>query len=226
MNLTGRVITLLNAEGVVGRAGNTGHWRSSRPRWASMAVCLGGAPEPVESAAGYASLVRRWLWSFGPGTVEDVQWFLGSTKGAVRAALDDLGAVEVALDDGRTAWLAADDLDPVEDPGSWVALLPVLDGTTMGWKERTWYLGPHAPGLFDRVGNAGTTVWVDGRVVGVWVQDDDGVVEVRLLESVAASARRALRAEAERLSEWVAGERVNTVYPSAAMTDPSLTRPA
>ncbi len=50
------------------------------------------------------------------------------------------------------------------------ALLPTLDPTTMGWKEREWYLGPHERVLFDSVGNAGPTVWWDGRVVGGWSQ--------------------------------------------------------
>ena len=37
----------------------------------------------------------------------------------------------------------------------------------------------HTPYLFDSNGNAGTTAWWDGRIVGCWVQDDDGVVQVR-----------------------------------------------
>ena len=58
----------------------------------------------------------------------------------------------------------------------WAALLPVLDPTVMGWKERDFYLGPHGPLLFDTNGNAGTTAWWDGRIVGCWAQDPDGVV--------------------------------------------------
>ena len=100
----------------------------------------------------------------------------------------------------------------------WVALLPVLDPTVMGWKSRAFYLDPgHVPFLFDSNGNAGTTVWVDGRVVGCWVQDAEGVVDVRLVEKVPSPAVKALTAEAERLTEWLAGVRVGTVYPSAAM---------
>ena len=47
------------------------------------------------------------------------------------------------------------------------ALLPVLDATTMGWKHRDFYLDPeHTPYLFDTNGNAGPTVWCDGRIIG------------------------------------------------------------
>jgi hypothetical protein len=100
-----------------------------------------------------------------------------------------------------------------------VALLPVLDATVMGWKGRDFYLGEHGPALFDRNGNAGTTAWVDGRIVGCWVQDDAGRVHLNLLEPVSATARTALDAEAERLTGWLDGVRVSTVYPSAAMKE-------
>ncbi len=58
---------------------------------------------------------------------------------------------------------------------------------------------------------------MNGRVVGCWVQDTDGVVLVHLLEDVDAEGRAALDTEAERLTKWLAGTRVSTVYPSPAM---------
>jgi hypothetical protein len=125
----------------------------------------------------------------------------------------------VTLDGGGSGWVLPDDVDPVADPGPWVALLPVLDPTVMGWKEREFYLGRHGPELFDRNGNAGTTAWVDGRVVGCWVQDADGVVHVDLLDEVTAAERTALDLEAARLTGWLDGEIVGTVYPSSAMKD-------
>ena len=102
-------------------------------------------------------------------------------------------------------------------PLAWAALLPVLDPTVMGWKQRDFLLGPHGPALFDRNGNAGTTAWWDGRVVGCWIQDDDGAVRVVLLEDVGREARDALAVEAARLTSWLAGVKVGTVYPSPAM---------
>ena len=110
-----------------------------------------------------------------------------------------------------------DDLDQEDDVEPWAGLLPVLDPTVMGWKQRGFYLGEHAPHLFDRNGNAGTTAWWDGRIVGCWVQDDAGVVEVRLLEKLPRAAVAALESEAARLTDWLDGVRVSTVYPSSAM---------
>ena len=172
---------------------------------------------PLSTEEGYAEIVRRWLHTFGPGTEADLVWWLGGTKGAVRAALAAVEAVTVSLDGGGTGWVLPDDVDPEPAAEPWAALLPVLDPTVMGWKERDWYLGEHGPDLFDRNGNAGTTAWVDGRAVGCWVQDGDGVVSVHLLEPVPDAARAALDVEAERLTTWLDGVRVGTVYPSPAM---------
>ncbi|WP_380173496.1 winged helix DNA-binding domain-containing protein [Kineococcus sp. DHX-1] len=214
-----RILTHLGLTGDVVRGTNTGHWRVSRPRWTLTRHWI---PEPVpwNAADGWRELVRRWLVAFGPGTEDDVVWWLGATKGIVRAALAELDAVPVTLDGGGTGWLLPDDLDVAPDPGPWVALLPVLDPTVMGWKTREFYLGPHREQLFDRNGNAGTTVWVDGRIVGCWVQDPAGGVHLRLLDRVPARARRALEVEARRLTDWLGGTKVGTVYPSLAMKDP------
>jgi hypothetical protein len=224
-----RVLTQLGATADIVRGTNTGQWRTSRPRWTLTRHWLPADSEspsgaPLSVADGYRELVRRWLRSFGPGTEDDIVWWLGSTKSVVRTALAELEAVTVGLDGGGTGYLLPDDVDSVPDPGPWVALLPVLDPTVMGWKQRDFYLGPHRDQLFDRSGNAGTTAWVNGRVVGCWLQDAVGVVHVRLLEPVAGKAVRALEAEAERLTGWLAGVRVATVIPSPAMrSDPLVT---
>ncbi|MCB0978382.1 MAG: AlkZ family DNA glycosylase [Acidimicrobiales bacterium] len=217
VNLAGRLLTVLGAEGLVVRGSNSSHWRVSKPRWTSMAAWLGEVPVLPGADEGYREIIGRWLWTFGPGTVEDIRWWLGGTKAAVRTALADLSAVEVKLEGGDSGWLLPHDVDPVPDPGPWVALLPVLDATVMGWKQREWYLGPHAERLFDTAGNAGTTAWVNGRAVGAWVQDEAGRVELRMVEGVPTGARQALLAEADRLTDWLDGERVGTVYPSPAM---------
>src|SRR5699024_12208705 len=97
-------------------------------------------------------------------TVEDIAWWLGNTKTTVQTALNDVGAAQVSLEDGSLGWLRADDIEPVTDPEPWVALLPLLDPTVMGWKKRDFFLGEHGPQLFDkseerRVGEEGRSLW-------------------------------------------------------------------
>ena len=212
-----RLLSTLAAGGQMMRGGNDGDWRLSRPRWTLTEQWLGEPARPEDLATGYRLLVERWLRQFGPGTEADLAWWLGATKGAVRRALGELDAVEVLLDDGATGYLLPDDLDEEPEAPPWGALLPVLDPTTMGWKERAFYLGAEdVAHLFDSNGNAGTTAWWNGRIVGCWVQDPDGVVwSCSCATSAPRPAGRSTRGRApDRLARRT---RVSTVYTSAAM---------
>lgn len=213
-----RILTLLGARGQLFRGRNAGHWRISRPVWTTAQAWLGGDPVPLPEAEGWAELVRRWLWTFGPGTETDLVWWLGATRTVVRRALADVGAVGVALDDGGTGWVLPGDEHPGPPVTPWAALLPVLDPTTMGWKQRDFFLDPaEAPFLFDANGNGGTTAWWNGRVVGCWVQEPDGAVRVVHRNEPGGEGRAALAAEAERLTAFFDGEVVAPIYTSRAM---------
>jgi hypothetical protein len=78
----------------------------------------------------------------------------------------------------------------------------------MGWQSREWFLGPHAPALFDRTGNIGPSVWLAGRIVGGWAQRASGEVVVRLLEDVGTEAEAAAAAEAAALEARLGDARV------------------
>lgn len=217
-----RVLTLLGARGLLVRARNEGHWRTSRPLWASAEAWLGEVPEHWSEQAGYAELVRRWLARFGPGTEADLVWWLGSTKAAVRRALVDVGAVEVRLDSDAAGWVLPGDEGPTPAVAPTAALLPVLDPSTMGWRGREFYLRPDdAPYLFDSQGNGGTTAWWDGRIVGAWVQADQQV-RILLRADVGAEARAALDAEAERLADFLGDVVIASVYKSRMMKGETL----
>ena len=99
-----------------------------------------------------------------------------------------------------------------------------VDPTTMGWRDRAFYLDPeHTAYLFDSNGNAGTTIWWDGRIVGCWVQDPDGVVQPILREDIGADGQAAVAVEAARLTAWLGGEVISSVYASAQMKQARLT---
>ena len=199
-----RVLFLLATEGRILRARPLGSWISSQYRWAPAVTWLEGGLGTFDPAAARAELLRRWLAAFGPGTMTDLTWWTGWSARQVQAALEADGAVEVELEEGL-GFVGPDDLQPAPECGLWVALLPALDPTVMGWKERAWYLGAHRPQLFDRNGNAGPTVWLDGRIVGGWAQRPDGTVVVELLEHLPPEARARVSAEAERTQAWLGG---------------------
>lgn len=206
LTVSSRVLLLLAADGHIVRGRPRGSWTSTQYRWAPMRTWLGEdlATLPAESAR--VLLARRWLRQFGPGTVADLTWWTGWTKTQTRKALAEIVPIEVDLE-GQTGIMLADDNAPVDDVEPWAALLPALDPTTMGWTEREWYLGDHRSVLFDRNGNAGPTIWWNGRIVGGWAQRADGQVATRLLEDVGTPAETAIAAEAGRIAEWLGDKR-------------------
>jgi hypothetical protein len=208
-----RVLFLLAADGRVARGRPRGTWTSSQHRWAPMSAWLPDGIEELPTGEAQVELVSRWLGAFGPGTVADIKWWTGWTLGETRQAIAGAGAVDVDLE-GQVGLVLGDDLDPVAAPEPWVALLPQLDTTPMGWKERDWYLGDHRAPLFDRSGNIGPTIWVDGRIVGGWAQRKDGEIGVRLFEDVGAEATAAIEAEADRLGAWIGGVKVTPRFPT------------
>jgi hypothetical protein len=207
VRMSTRVLFLLAAEGRIVRGRPIGSWISSQYRWAPAETWLPGGVPDLPVGLARAELVRRWLATFGPGTLTDLKWWTGWGVRDVRTALTAVGAVEVALD-GATGLVLPDDLEPVPAPAPWVALLPALDPTPMGWAERGWYLGEHRAALFDRTGNIGPTVWSDGRIVGGWAQRKDGEIAFRLLEDVGAETVSAVEAAAADLTRTLGDTRV------------------
>jgi hypothetical protein len=198
--IASRILTVLAAEGRVVRARPRGSWSSTQFRWAALEAWAGAPLEELEPAAAEAELARRWLWSYGPARAEDLQWWTGWTARQARRALAAVGAVEAELEDGAAGWVLPDDVDPVGPVEPWVALLPALDATPMGFKHRDWYLGAHAERLFDANGNVSPTVWVDGRIAGGWARRPDGEIAFALLEDAGAEAAAAIEAEAAALA--------------------------
>ena len=145
----------------------------------------------MDTADAQAELARRWLSAFGPVSVDpvgDLKWWAGWTVAATMRALAAAGEVLPA--------------DPA-DAAPWAALVPGLDPTTMGWKDRSWYLGELGPQLFDRSGNAGPTIWWSGRIVGGWAQRSTGEVVTKLLVDIGRDGRATVDSEAARLQDWL-----------------------
>ena len=168
----------------------------------------------LDAGVARVELVRRWLAAFGPAPLADLRWWTGLGVRELSAALQVVKPVEVDLGDGASGLLLPDDLDPVEAPEPWAALLPGLDPTPMGWHERGWFLPAAAAAVMDRTGNIGPTVWWDSRVVGAWAQRRDGEIVYRLVEDVGADAEAAVVDAAETLSERIGPARVTPRFPA------------
>ena len=208
-----RVLTTLSAAGQIVRASNDGGWVTSRPRWTSMKSWLGEELAPFRKPREWRDWSSSGCASSAPAPPPT------SSGGSARPSRPCARRWPIStrsrwISTGRPDTCCATTSTSTEPVEPWAALLPPLDPTTMGWFERDWYLGPYRAQLFDTTGNAGPTVWWDGRIVGGWMQIDSGDVVLQMLEDVGVDGLRALEREAARLTEWLGGIRVLPRFPS------------
>lgn len=205
-----RVLYILGIDGKMLRA-RPSNWINGAYRYAAAEFWLPGGLGELDPQQAAAELAGRWLQRFGPATTADLQWWMGWTMRRTKQALLDCRAVEIELDVGP-GWLAADDppLDPVEP---WVAVLPGLDPTIMGWKQRDWYLPSTSLEVFDSAGNGGPSLWVDGRVVGAWAQTKEGTIHTHYFERVASARRREIDQRIDELKSWIGATRFTVRFP-------------
>ena len=214
-----RLLLNLGFDGAIVRGRPKGSWTNSEYPWSVAGQWLAGGLTGVDVEIGAAEMAGNYLARFGPASTADLQWWAGWTAGTAKRALAAIGAVEVELDaeSGRgPGWVLPDDTgDEVTKP--WIAFLPALDPTTMGWKDRSWYLGDLAKfggPVFDVNGNAGPTIWVDGRVVGGWAQRKSGDIAFKLLADMPEKRVKSIGTEAERLRDLIGEARVNVRFPA------------
>lgn len=210
MSMTTWVLTLLSADERIVRGRPRGSWLSSQYSWSPAPSWQPDGEAPLDTATAQAELARRWLAAFGPGTLADLAWWTGWTKAATRTALAAVSALEVDLADG-TGYMLPEDLEPQGPPEPWVALLPALDPTAMGWTDRAFY-GGDDKALYDRSGNIAPTVWADGRIIGCWVQREDGEIAIRLLADAGRETTAAVDDVAGRLGKWLGAARVKSRF--------------
>ncbi len=213
-----RVLMLMGFDATITRMEPAGgSWINSHYTWMrtdQISDTVIDRPD-LDARTAQRHMVLRYLEGYGPATEEDVRWWTGWTATATRRALE--AATEVTLDGGAGYVHPAHVDPPVDGPGSSVALLPALDPATMGWKQRDWYLDPAlASKLFDTNGNGGPTIWIDGRIVGGWVQRPDGEIAWRLLDNDHDLGDRvpAIEQEVARLRDFLGDSRFKVRFPT------------
>ncbi len=228
-----RVLAGLGFDGVLVRGRPVGSWTNGQYTWELMEDRLpGGLAADGDDGPGLdersasAVLAGAWLARFGPGTETDLAWWAGWPLGQTRRALADVDAVPVLLADDAgvltAGWETPDagqrpdpETEPAEGVPHWVALLPGLDPTVMGWKQRDFYLPPAAAPAWDRNGNAGPTIWADGRVVGAWAQARDGEIRTHLFEPVSEAVQGQVDERAHEVRRWLGDARFTVRFPGA-----------
>lgn len=159
-------------------------------------------------------MVENYLSSFGPVTENDICWWTGFLKREVKEMLEDLKSkieyTKITNLEGVYIFLSSNEkiLKKLEIPQSHIIIfLPRLDPYLMGYKDRQRYLDyRYYNKVFDRSGNATSTILVDGRVAGVWDFEEgmESVVKIHLFDKVEKSTLKQIFLKAKELGKFIA----------------------
>jgi uncharacterized protein YcaQ len=172
--------------------------------------------EPNEVRA-VTLLVQYYLRSFGPATEEDIIWWTGLNRITIQDALKRIQQqiVPVKVEGLKNAFIKLEsDMTlkmATRSKKRIVNLLPALDSYIMGYKNRERYLSyKNYNRVFDRSGNATSTILLDGEVVGVWdyEEGDEPSIRILLFGIVENSLLREIYSKAEKIGKFTIGEEV------------------
>jgi hypothetical protein len=156
-------------------------------------------------------VVKRYILSFGPVSERDIAWWTGFPKTQVKEILKDFGDevsyVEIPELEGDYIIHSSEQesLQSLASPEhSVVNILPSLDSYIMGYKDRERYRSPkHDKMIFDRSGNATSTILVDGRIIGIWDLEEP-VVKIFYLTAVEKNVRKKIRSKVSDVGKFIA----------------------
>lgn len=179
----------------------TALWRG-RPEGRFVAL---DEPEEHDPLEARAEMLRRYLAAFGPASRRDiVAWSMMHVPEITRA-LDRLEPLRRFRDE-RGRELLDVPRAPLPDPDTPapVRFLPKWDNVLLAFADRTRVLPERYRKTVIRMnGDVAQTFLVDGVVAGTW-SVRDGRVLIEPFERLAATTKRALADEAERLESFLA----------------------
>jgi hypothetical protein len=133
--------------------------------------------DSVSREEAKASLVQRYIRSYGPVTGEDITWWTGFTKAELQRALttieDQLCLVNISGLD-RDYWMLKTDhikcrkLKPLK--GKSVILLPYEDPYTKGYKTRDRFVDADYERKAYPGGEVQPTILLNGKIIGTWTR--------------------------------------------------------
>jgi len=216
-----RAITALCNRRILTRGEPRKGWRDRMSRYYAFAPYYPTVDLHRDPQEALIDLVGRYIRAFGPATTNDLAWWTGLTKRALRAAMTQVeGLREVAIEPfGEGYWLFQNEIEPLmalsaSDQPS-VSVLPLLDGMLMGYKDRRRFFGDDLrPYTTDRSGNVTTLVLVDGQAAAVWDYRDKKTPTVWWHPLVPLDSELSARIERQlaEVGAWIADAPVELVY--------------
>ena len=177
-------------------------------------------------------LVRYYIQCFGPVSETDIVWWTGFNKTETRNALEELGEElnQILIGDTETNMMILNsdlkNLANMTIPDyPTINILPDLDSYMMGYKERERYVEQDwYDHIFDRSGNATTTILVDGQVKGIWdfISSKSSEIRFYMLEKLEEGVMDNIKNELRLIGNFIFDEDVKLI--ECKSMDPLKTR--
>jgi hypothetical protein len=210
------IVNLMCDQGLLIRGMSQKGWKSNLHTYYALHTYFPDMDlNAVDEAEAKKSVVKHYLASFGPVTENDVAWWTGFPKGHISPVLGSLRDTITPIDRATskdTYWMLASDEDrlkSVKIPKKHVVnVLSSLDPYLMGYKDRERYLSQdYYDNVFDRSGNATSTILLDGRVIGVW-DFAEPLVKIFLFRDCESRVLRELYSKAQNIGRFISGKEV------------------
>lgn len=161
-------------------------------------------------------VVKQYIANYGPVTTNDISWWTGFPKSRVRDILkeieNDLRKINISGLEDQFFILSSQISSITDTPtqnSSTINILPCLDPYLMGYKNRDRYLDKNFFGsVYDRSGNATTTILQDGKVIGIWDLDGSNF-KYFLFADIKSAALDNLKAQAKKTGLFISGKEVH-----------------
>jgi hypothetical protein len=184
-------------------------WNREARTFALPTLAYPGLDLNLDRETAIKSLVTAYFDRYGPATLRDATWWSGLTVADICAALAASGRELVRV---QTSWSNIDCVMFADRLEEFRASEPVRTGVNLlahedtalkaYFQTRARYLGDVPPRrAFNQIGEAVSTVMIDGRVSGTWEWNPSCRVHVSLLRGrVSPSLRRTVHEHAEALT--------------------------
>lgn len=165
-------------------------------------------PTPAEEAV--PTMLRAFLSTYGPATIDEFDRWVGLEPRDAKAAFKQLGSDVTQVDvEGWQAWALTETCDAIASTpeSQTVRLLPMFDVYTIAVAKHATYIMPEAalPKVYRPQGWISAVVVRGGRIIGTWDDSEKrGAITLTFdwFEQPDAALERAIAAEAERLSAF------------------------
>jgi hypothetical protein len=184
---------------------NTGR-KGSESLWMSAKDWFGSKQKIPDTGDCMVQLVRKYIESYGPVSLQDITYWTFLLKSDVVKALEALKEDLTVESFGSKQEYYSIERDDVSAPVPNVIILPEFDSLMMGYKDKSRFLAnDHLKKIFWGLGGIHRTILVDGFVSAFWKRkksNKEMMIDVKALRDLTQREKRSIDEAFQSYAEY------------------------